>query len=196
MESELGYDSPQMKAAHKRSLAALAALVAIVAGVVFALSGALSNPGDQAESWTQSVEGFLAVATPCCSRASLWDVLDAVSHDEQRARPASAVEAAQWLNDWPYRSREEHGRADADEDELSIAAQSAEVRCVGAPTGVEIPQDGDDEKALEALRHRSECTYGKWKAWSGETAKKRPNERHAIRADDDGLFHGRVDYWD
>jgi hypothetical protein len=185
-----------MKAAHKRSLVALVAAVAIIGGVVFALRGAPANRGDKAESWTQSVEGFLAVATPCCSRASLWDVLDAVTHDEQRARPASAVEAAQWLNDWPYRSREEHGSADADEDELSIAAQSAEVRCAGAPTGAEIPQDGDDEKTFDALRHRPECTYRKWKAWSAETAKQRLNERHTIWADGDALFHGRVDDWE
>ena len=194
MEPKPGYHSPQMKAAYKRSLVALVAVVAIIGGVVFALSGALSNRGDKAESWAQSVEGFLAVATPCCSRASLWDALDAVTHDDQRARPASAAEAAQWLNDWPYRSREEHDGGD--EDELSVAAQSSEVRCIGAPTGAEVPQDGDDEKTLEALRHRRECTYGKWKAWSAETAKKRPNERHTVWADDDGLFHGCVDYWD
>jgi len=108
-----------MKAAHKRSLVALAAVLAILGGVVFAVGGALSNRGDKPESWTQPVEGFLAVATPCCSRASLWDALDAVTHDDQRARPASAAEAAQWLNDWPYRSREEHDRAD--EEELSVA---------------------------------------------------------------------------
>jgi len=194
MEPKLGYSSPQMKAAHKRSLAVLVAVAAIIGGVVFAVGGALSNRGDKAESWTQSIEGFLAVATPCCSRASLWDALDAVTHDDQRARPASAAEAAQWLNEWPYRSREEHDSAD--EEELSVAAQSSEVRCIGAPTGAEVPQDGDDEKTLEALRHRRECTYGKWKAWSAETAKKRPNERHTVWADDDGLFHGRVDYWD
>jgi hypothetical protein len=183
-----------MKAAHKRSLVALVAVVAIIGGIVFALSGALSNRGDKAESWTQSVEGFLAVATPCCSRASLWDALDAVTPDDQRARPASAAEAAQWLNEWPYRSREEQDSAT--EEELSVAAQSGEVRCVGAPTGADVPQDGDDEKTLEAIRHRRECTYGKWKAWSAETVKNRPNERHTVWVDDDGLFHGRVDYWD
>lgn len=194
MEPKPGHYAPRMKAAHKRSLVAFVAVVAIIGGVGFAVGGALSNRGDKAESWTQSVEGFLAVATPCCSRASLWDALDAVTHDDQRARPASAAEAAQWLNDWTYRSREEHDSAD--EEELSVAAQSGEVRCMGSPTGAEVPQDGDDEKTLEAIRHRRECTYGKWKAWSAETAKKRPNERHTVWADDDGLFHGRVDYWD
>jgi len=194
MKPKLGYYSPQMKAAHKRSLVALVAPVAIIVGVVFALGGDLSNREDEAESWTQPDEGFLAVATPCCSRASLWDALDAVTHDDQRARPASAAEAAQWLNDWTYRSREEH--QGADEGELSVAAQSSDVRCIGAPTGAEVPQDGDDEKTLQAIRHRRECTYGKWKAWSAETAKKRPNERHTVWVDDDGFFHGRVDYWD
>jgi hypothetical protein len=194
MEPKLGYCFPRMKAAHKRSLAVLVAVAAIIGGVVFAVRGGLSNRGDKAESWTQSVEGFLAVATPCCSRASLWDALDAVTHDDQRARPASAAEAAEWLNEWPYRSREEQDSAA--EEELSVAAQSGEIRCAGAPTGADVPQDGDDEKTLEAIRHRRECTYGKWKAWSAETAKKRPNERHTIWVDDDGLFHGRVDYWE
>ena len=194
MEPKPGYYSPHMKAVHQRSLVALVAVLAIIGGVVFAVRGGLSNPVEKPDSWTQSVEGFLAVATPCCRRASLWDALDAVTEDDQRPRPASAAEAAQWLNDWPYRRREEHDRSD--EFELGVAAQSGEVRCMGAPTGAEVPHDGDDEKTLEAIRHRRECTYGKWKAWSAETAKKRPNERHTVWVDDDGLFHGRVDYWD
>ena len=66
MEPKLGYYAPRMKAAHKRSLVALVAVVAIIGGVGFAVGGALSNRGDKAESWTQPVEGFLAVATPCC----------------------------------------------------------------------------------------------------------------------------------
>ncbi|MBW2222932.1 MAG: hypothetical protein DRH23_12975 [Deltaproteobacteria bacterium] len=183
-----------MKAAHKRLLVALVTVLAITGGVVFAVRGTLFNRGDQTESWMPSVEGFLAVATPCCRRASLWDALDTVTQDHQRARAASAAEAAQWLNDWPYRSREEHDRAD--EFDLRVAAQSSEVRCTGAPTGPEVPRDGDDGKTLEAIRHRRECTYTKWKVWSGETAKKRRNERHTVWADDEDLFHGRVDYWD
>jgi len=182
-----------MKAAHKRSLVALVAVVAIIAGAAFAIGGALPNRDGKAESWTQPVEGFLAVATPCCSRASLWDALDVVTPDKQRARPASAAEAAGWLNDWPYRSREEHDSAD--DEALNVAAQSREVRCIGAPTGEPVPQGGDDAETLEAIRHRRECTYGKWRVWSGETAEKRPNERHTVWVDDAGWFHGRVEYW-
>jgi hypothetical protein len=38
-------------------------------------------------------------------------------------------------------------------------------------------------------------TDAKWKVWSAETADERPNERHTVWADEDGFFHGRVDYW-
>ena len=89
-------------------------------------------------------------------------------------------------------------REDRDSSEvpqLKVAAQSSEVRCTGRPTGGEIPQSGDDEETLEALRQRRECNYTKWKAWSGETAAERMNERHTVWADENGFFHGRVDYW-
>jgi len=80
-----------MKTANKRVVVALA----IIGGaVILAVGIALTKPDEKAESWTPAAEGFLAIATPCCTQASLWDALDAVTPDEQHARPASAAEAA------------------------------------------------------------------------------------------------------
>jgi hypothetical protein len=154
---------------------------------------AFSRRADTTKSWKPAVEGFLAVAKPCCTKASLWDALDTVTADGQRGLPASAAEAAQWLNEWPYRSRDEQDTPF--EEQFSVAAQSSEVRCVGAPTGPEVPRQGDDEETLKAIRYRRECTYAKWKVWTAETAKEQLNERHTVWADEDGFFHGRVDYW-
>jgi len=82
--------------------------VTIVAGALLSAIGfALSRPADQPKSWKPVVEGFLAVPTPCCAKADLWDALETVTADGQRARPAFAAEAAQWLDDWPYRSRDD-----------------------------------------------------------------------------------------
>ncbi|MBW1876689.1 MAG: hypothetical protein JRE45_11535 [Deltaproteobacteria bacterium] len=172
----------------------IAVMLTIIGGaLVLALVIAMTNRDEKPASWTAAAEGFLAVATPCCTEASLWDTVDRVTPDGQRARPASAAEAAQWLNDWPYRSRED---LDSPDDEpLTEALRSSEVRCIGSPTGGEIPQRGDDEETLKATRHRRECGYAKWKVWSGETADRHLNERHTVWADEDGLFHGRVDYW-
>ena len=169
------------------------AITIIVAALLLAVGFALSRPDDKAKSWTPAVEGFLAVATPCCTKASLWDALDALSDDGQRARPATAAEATDWLNEWPYRDRDEH--TIPDEGQLQLAAQNREVRCVGKPSGPEIRADGDDEETLNGVHFRRECTYAKWKVWAGETAEKRPSERHTVWVDDGGFFHGRVDYW-
>jgi hypothetical protein len=179
-----------MKGSNKRTIVALATI-----GVVLSLAAvvAMINRREKVDSWNEAAEGFLAIATPCCTRASLWDALDTVTPDGQQARPASAAEAAQWLDDWPYGSREEPDRPH--EAQLSVGIQNTEVRCVGPPTGADIPQRRDDEETLEALRHRRECVYTKWKVWSAESADEHLNERHTIWADDDGLFHGRVDYW-
>jgi len=105
-------------------------------------------------------------------------------------RPASAVEAAAWLNAWPYRDLEREVTR-----ELQVAAKSREVRCVGEPTGPEIIANGNDVQTLEAILRRPECTYVKWRAWSPETAEERPNERHKLWTDEDGFFHGRIEYW-
>ena len=169
------------------------AITIIVAALLLAAGFALSRRDDEAKSWTPAAEGFLAVATPCCTTASLWDALDALSDDGQRARAATAAEAADWLNEWPYRERDEHSMPD--EGQLQPAAQNREVRCVGEPSGPEIRPDGDDEETLKGVHFRRECTYTKWKVWAGETAEKRPNERHTVWVDDGGFFHGRVDYW-
>ena len=85
--------------------------------------------------------------------------------------------------------------ADAEDTPLQISAQSTEVRCTGPVTGPEIPRDGNDAETVEALRNRRECTFAKWKIWSGQTATERPNERHTVWVDEAGSFRGRVDYW-
>lgn len=169
-------------------------LIAIAVGAaLFAIGFAWTRHADKPESWKPTVEGFLGVATPCCTEASLWDELDTVTDDGQRARPASAAEAADWLNTWPNRGYDE--QSTADEVQLQPVSQSSEVRCAGEPSGPEIRPDVDDEETLKGIQVRRECTFVKWKAWAGETAEKRPNERHTVWVDDGGLFHGRVDYW-
>jgi hypothetical protein len=102
--------------------------VVVILAVGFALSRRAGTT-PSSKSWTPAVEGILAVATPCCYKASLWDDLDEVTDDGQRARPASEVEAAQWINDWPYRSRDDDDKTD--EAQRLVAAQNGEVRCVG-----------------------------------------------------------------
>ena len=145
------------------------------------------------DTWYSDTEGFLAVATPCCTRASLWSSLEEETADGQSARPATAVEAAEWLNTWPYRSSEDD--ATFEEPTLILAGQSTEVRCTGAPTGDPVPRQGDDVESLQAIRARRECSFAKWKIWAGETAKERPHERHTVWVDEQDRFHGRVDYW-
>jgi hypothetical protein len=170
------------------------AFIAIVAGLLMGIGFYLSKPAEKtAPSWSPTTEGFLAVPTPCCSEALLWDSLDEITSDGQRARPATAAEAARWLNQWPARRRAEEA-ADTGE-ELGVAAQSSEVRCKGAPTGPEVPHSGNDEETVKALRQRPECTYVKWKIWNAETAKRYSNERHVVWADEKGFLHGRVEYW-
>jgi hypothetical protein len=180
-----------MKTANKRMVVALA--IAIGGALILAVGIALTKPDEKAAAWNAEAEGFLAVATPCCTRPSLWDALDETTPDGQRARPASAAEAAQWLNDWPYRSREDFDSPD--EPRLHVAVQNSEVRCTGPAAGDDIPRHDRGEETLKALQHRPECVYTKWKVWSAETADERPNERHTVWADEDGFFHGRVDYW-
>lgn len=173
------------------------AVTLLVAALVFAAAFFLSSRRDDAEkSWTPAAEGFLAVPRPCCTEASLWDSLDDVTDDGQRPRPASADEAARWLDEWPYRARDDRDdEGAASEKTLSVGARSSEVRCVGPPRKPDIPRRGYDAETLETLRFRPECSYAKWKVWSGETAEERLNERHTIWADELGYFHGRVDYW-
>jgi len=180
-----------MKTTNKRiavALALVAAILILIAGIRMSKHAEKEPP-----SWSAAGEGFLAIATPCCSSASLWDSLDEVTHDGQRARAATVVEAVRWLNTWPYRSRDD--RDLPVEPGLVPAAQSSEVRCKGAPTGGEVPQRGDDEETLEAVRERRECAYVKWRAWTAESPAKRLNERHTVWADENGFLHGRVDYW-
>lgn len=66
-----------MKTANKRTVVALAIGVALIvaAGI------ALTQRSEKVESWNATAEGFLAVAKPCCYRASLWDALDTVTSD-------------------------------------------------------------------------------------------------------------------
>ena len=160
---------------------------------LFAIGFVLSAPADEAVSWKPAAEGFLAVATPCCTQVSLWGALDEVTDDGQRARAALAEEAARWLNEWPYRSRDER---DAPREWLLRAAmENSEVRCVDVPAGREVVPRGDDVTTLEEIRYAPGCTFIKWKVWSTKSEPKLPNERHTVWVDEDGLFHGRVDYW-
>jgi len=168
-------------------------IASAVGAALFAIGFAWTRHADKPESWKPTVEGFLGVPTPCCTKASLWDELEALSDNGQRARPASAAEAAAWLNTWPYRSRDE--QSSTDEGQLQPASQSSEVRCVGEPSGPEIRAHGDDTETMRAVHFRRECTFAKWKAWSAETAKELPSERHTVWVDQEGFFHGRVDYW-
>lgn len=175
-----------MKRTDKRLLAA--ATVAVSSALVV-VGFVLWRPNDDSESWEPAAEGFLAVATPCCSEAHLWDELGSTDQDGQRARPASAVEAAGWLNSWGG------GSNSAAAQEPRVAAQNIEVRCVGKPTGEPIVPNGNDVETIHAIRRRPECMYSKWKIWISETAEGRPNERHTLWIDEDGFFHGRVDHW-
>lgn len=172
-------------------------VVIAIVGTLLAATGfflATDTEEKAAPSWSPAVEGFLAVATPCCSEASLWDSLDQVTDDGQHARPATVAEAARWLNDWPYRKRGEENVPD--EAQLGVAAQSSEIRCSGAATGPEIPHTGDDEQILKAVRRRPECQYVKWKVWNAKTGERHLNERHVVWADERGFFHGRVELWE
>lgn len=103
------------------------------------------------------------------------------------------MEAADWLNEWPYRRRDEH--AIPEQEQPRTPARNSEVRCVGEPSGPEIRSDGDDEETLRGIHFRRECTFVKWKVWAEASPGKRPNERHTVWVDEDGFFHGRVDYW-
>ena len=154
----------------------------------------LSGSDDQGpEEWKAAHEGFLVVAAPDGVSVELQGDLAAENSNGRSARPATAAEALIWMDAWPYRAP---GASESPVVEgLHLAARSREVRCTGAPTGEPVPQRGNEEETLEALRARLECTYAKWMVWSGETAHTHPNERHTVWADERGRFHGRVDYW-
>ena len=171
-------------------------VLGMAVGLFFLMNSEKEAPQSDppAETWEAKTEGFLAVATPCCTRASLWEDLDATTPDGQKARPATAVEVIEWLNAWPYRTRQQLDESEETEV-LTVAAQSTEVRCTGKPTGDKVPQRGNELETLDAIGKRRECTYAKWKVWSGETAARRPNERHTVWVDEAGFFRGRVDYW-
>ena len=172
----------------------IAAAIGTIAGVlVLSVCIALFGREGSTARWVTAVEGFLAVATPCCTEVSLWGALDGTSSDGQRPRPATLVEAAQWLDAWPYRLRK--GGDALDEAAITVAVQSSEIRCRGRQPGGEILRYEGDEPALEAIRQRRGCEVNKWKVWSEDSAHGRQNERHTVWVDDDGHFHGRVDYW-
>lgn len=170
-------------------------LSVVGAALLVALATVLVQRASREEAWSTEVEGFLAVPTPCCSEATIWKDLDRISEDGQQARPATPAEAARWLNTWPYREREAVDEDGEPEQPLLIAVQNTEVRCVGKPTGAEVPQHGDDAETVRALRRRQECVFTKWKIWSEENTEPPSDERHTVWADEEGRFHGRVDYW-
>jgi len=174
----------------KRYKGILIAATAIVATALVAIGIAIMSKPEP-PSWRPEAQGPLGIVS---SNGSLGDRVDIVPENGAQLQPATAAEAAEWLNRWPYRSRAGR-RPPADEERLSVGAQSAEVRCSGPPVEPSIVPDGDDAGTLAAIRRRQECEYAKWKVWSGETAESRPNERHTVWADEAGRFHGRVDYW-
>ena len=179
-----------MKRWNSRALV-VATFVAIGAavGTGFALGG-----NGNAPTWTTHAEGLLAVPSPCCTDATIWRSLDEISDDGQRPRPASAAEAAAWIDRWPHAPRgelaHEHGAP------LEVRIKNSEVRCTGTPSGPEIFDTGNDVHTLEAVRLRNECVFTKWRVWSEATAETRLHERHTVWAGDDGFFRGRVDYWE
>lgn len=179
-----------MRTGSKRALIAIGIVGAISIGIWGVQS---TRHKEEPATWRGEQEGFLAVAAADGARVGLWSDLGTTKANGQGARPATAAEAVTWIDTWPYQSPKDD--ESADERELHVAARSREVRCTGAPTGESVPQRGDEEETLEALRGRLECTYAKWMIWSGETAKERLNERHTVWADELGRFHGRVDYW-
>ncbi|MEM9729416.1 MAG: hypothetical protein AAF997_12575 [Myxococcota bacterium] len=163
--------------------------------LVFALgvgAGVWYRSQGETAGWHPSAEGFLAVATPCCEAASLWDDLRTETHDGQRGRAVTVSEAAAWLDTWPYREREDETTVGA--QGVAVALRSEEVRCVGAARADDVPL-GDDTTTLESLRGRQGCSFARWQVWAEPTAAELPHERHTIWADEDGLFHGRVDHW-
>ena len=91
-----------MQHTHSRKVVVIA--LALI-GALSAIGFALTRGSDGARSWKTHADGILAVATPCCSGASLWESLDTERDDGNRPRPANAEEAARWLNEWPHRSR-------------------------------------------------------------------------------------------
>jgi len=178
---------------HRRTILIIIALISLAAGAAAAFFF-FDGRGGSGERWRTEVEGLLAVPSPCCTEATLWDSIEDVSDDGQRPRPATAEEAALWLNTWPYRERGE--KANPDEPSLAIRIKNEEVRCTGEPTGPDVvPRTGGDAYTLEVVRLRRECVFTKWRVWAPETAEWRMNERHTVWAGEDGFFRGRVDYW-
>ena len=81
-------------------------ITVLITCTAVALAGAMAflawkRADDDVTSWKPTAEGFLAVETPCCTSASLWESLDDVRSEGQRARPATAQEVAEWLDQSP-----------------------------------------------------------------------------------------------
>lgn len=176
-----------MSRGHRSKIAATTVVVAALVGVGVIV---IQKRQQQPPSWQPGAEGLLAVADVDTARSNRIRV---VPEDESQVQPATAAEAAEWLNSWPYHAQGE--RLAEDEAPLRVGAQSAEVRCSGPPKEPAIVPDGDDVGTITAIQRRRDCEYVKWKAWTGETANVRDNERHTVWVDDAGRFRGRVDYW-
>jgi hypothetical protein len=167
----------------------LPATTIAVGCAVFVIGFVLSQRDNDAPSWKSVADGFLAVPTPCCTEADLWNELDTTREDGQRGRPASAEEAAEWLDAW------RDGAEGELTEELQVAAENQEVRCVGKPTGPAIFPSAEDTETLETIQRKPECSYAKWRIWSSETAERRHHERRTVWVDEAGFFHGRIDHW-
>lgn len=179
-----------MESADKRMVLVVAL---VVAGALLAIGFFLARPRESKESWTTEFEGLLAVPSPCCTEATLWESIDAISEDGQRPKPATAEDAARWLNTWPYQPRGDD--AGGTTEAPGVGIKNSEVRCVGTPTGPDIVPGRNDAYTLEAVRLRRECVFTKWRVWDIDAPEDQLNERHTIWGGEDGFFYGRVDYW-
>ena len=174
----------------KRGKVGIAATLVVVSAVAAIALGVALRRQKQPPSWRPEAEGLLAIVS---TDPALWDRIGVVPEDARQVQPATATEAAEWLNSWPYRAQGEHPARN--EDPLLVSAQNAEIRCSGPPEEPSIVPEGDDRGTLTAIQQRRACKYVKWKVWAGETAKLRQNERHTVWVDEAGRFRGRVDYW-
>jgi hypothetical protein len=167
--------------------------VVIMLSVIAVVAATAIVQTEAEEGWETGREGLLAVPYPCCTDATLWSSIDEVREDGQRPKPATAAEAAAWINTWPYRVGTEDPTSRESAPRSKV--RNTEVRCTGIPVDPELAWNGNDTYTLEAIRFKRQCVFTKWRVWAGDQSSNPPNERHTVWAGDDGFFYGRVDHW-